>query len=125
MKPVVLIFWTVLWLAGAMHCPLEAMGLFAADHCCFVSATASENANGSPRSTCSYEEKARLSNPRVETIASVPNPSTAGHTSFLCQPYAAPVVEPTWRAESPLGLSQTWCFRWRTALAPRAPTPRA
>jgi hypothetical protein len=121
-KPIFAVCGIALWLIGAMHCPLEAMGILPNDFCCWTTSAATDDPGESTKSVCSYEKSV------------CPWNSRAGDTTLAPIAIALSVVPPSMRPPSitvlesaiPGGevslLPQSWQFRWRAARAPRAPT---
>ena len=124
MKPVVLLVWTALWLAGFMHCPMEALGLFASDHCCFAPSDAPQNSRGAPSPVCSYDAAARLPSPRVPLVSPAPGPMIPPGAIFSITAKVETAAGPPAPEEPSLELTQSWQFFRRAALAPRAPSLR-
>jgi hypothetical protein len=121
-KSFLVVFWTALWLVGAMHCPLEALGVLANDYCCLASPAAPDDPDGSVKSGCTYEESARWLISRTgDTMLA---PVTIAESGFppSMRPTTITVIEPTKPGDEVSFLPRSWQFRWRTALPPRAPS---
>jgi len=121
-SPILVVFWTVLWLVGAMHCSLEALGVLTDDHCCVVPISSTEQAGHASQSGCSYEESARPLSPHAEDFVPTPGPMIDLAVSVAIPPRSVLTFIPSLSDDTPSGLSQRWQFRWRTALSPRAPS---
>lgn len=119
LKPIFVVCWTALWLVGALHCPLEALGVFTDDHCCVASA---DKAGCPGKSGCSYEESARWLSVRVEDVVPAPDSIAPPDLSLSVEPCSILTFEPARLDDQPSVLPQSWQFRWRTALTPRAPS---
>jgi hypothetical protein len=122
MKAIFVSCWTALWLVGAMHCPLEALGILANDFCCWAAPAALDDPGGPAKSGCSYAESAR----RLVSRAGETTPAPTHIAEFGIPPSMRPptitVIEPTRLGDEASFLPQSWQFHWRTALAPRAPS---
>ncbi|MEI7728968.1 MAG: hypothetical protein WCO56_05330 [Verrucomicrobiota bacterium] len=127
LKPVFMVCWAALWLVGAMHCPMEALGLLPNDFCCCTSPSALADSNGPAKSGCSHEASALQLGTRPGETPPLLLPATLVEPGFpvLMRPTALLVIKLANPANAPAWRSQNWQFRWRTALAPRAPSPLA
>jgi hypothetical protein len=121
-KPVFVVFWIALWLVGAMHCPLETLGGLVNDNCCLTSPAAPDDPEGPAKSGCSYEESARRFISRTGNTTLVPVTIAKAGFPPSMRPTTITVIEPTKPGDEASFLPRSWQFRWRTALAPRAPS---
>lgn len=115
-------FWTALWLVGAMHCPLETLGVLPNDFCCLASPAAPADHGGPAKSGCSYEKSARWLISRADAPTLAPLSRAEQDFPPSVRPPAMIVVQPAKPDDETSFPPQTWQFHWRTALAPRAPT---
>jgi len=126
LKSVLLVCWTALWLVGAMHCPLEALGVLTNDSCCWTAPATLNDPGGPAKSGCSYEELARQLIRRTgETALATVTVAESGFLPLIMWRTTITVIEPTKSCDEASFLPQRWQFHWRTALAPRAPSPLA
>ena len=116
-------FWTALWLVGAMHCPLETLGVLPNDFCCWSSPPVPEDRGGPAKSGCSYEESARCLLSRTGDTTWAPLSIAESDLAPATRTPAITVIEPAKPDDQAAFPPQSWQFHWRTALAPRAPTP--
>jgi hypothetical protein len=121
-KPVFVVFWIALWLVDAMHCPLETLGVLANDNCCLASAAAPDDPDGPVKFGCSYEASARRLISRSGNATQVPVKIAEADFPLSMRPPKITVIEPTKPGDEASFLPRSWQFRWRTALAPRAPS---
>ena len=124
-KSILVVFWTALWLVGAMHCPLEALGVLANDFCCMASTVAPDDPDGPAKSGCTYEESARWLISRTGDTTLAPVTFTESGFPPPMRPPTIAVIVSTRPDGEVSFLPRSWQFRWRTALAPRAPSPLA
>jgi hypothetical protein len=82
-------FLTALWLVGAMHCPLEALGGLANDFCCLTSPAAPDDPDGPAQSGCTYKEAARWLISRAGDTTQAP--ATTADAGFLPSPRPTPI----------------------------------
>lgn len=122
MKSIFVVFWTVLWLAGSMHCSLEAGGVLPNDFSCWVFPAALDDPSGPAKSGCSYEESARtlICRTRETTLAAAAMAESA-FPPVRWVPTVA-VFAPSAPGGESSFLPRSWQFHWRTAPVPRAPS---
>jgi hypothetical protein len=116
------VFWTFLWLVGAMHCPLEGLGLLSNEFCCWVAASAAGHPSEHEKSGCSYEESSRWLTSRTRDTVPAPLPSAKSGLPPALLPPLITIAAPMKPAEDTSFLLKSWQFRWRTAFPPRAPS---
>lgn len=111
----------VLWLVAVLHCPLEFVGLFKPDYCCFSAGSTKTSPADSSNGGCSLANKSsaigRCAFARQDDWLPQNLMSTVmeGARYF---PQLPPVILLTGDV---LALGHRWQFVWRTAVSPRAP----
>jgi hypothetical protein len=118
----------MLWLPCTMHCQAEALGWLGGDSTCCEKGHKEEapKPDCADCAACSAIESGSYSLPQKavlvpELLAVVVHFEPSGR-SLICEPAVLSLPTPD---RPPQLLRQSWSFRCRTALAPRAPAPLA
>ncbi len=111
-----------LWLVGEMRCQLEAAGVIPNDCCCGAPSPAPDGGAQPAKSQCSRLQSVLVLPLRL--ARGVPPPSLTADIEddtpgLSAGDWGLTLTRPH---SEVLSLAQSWQFRWRTALEPRAPS---